>query len=272
MPNIGASIKMSASSRFIKRLTEHVNTNMLKRLRSAESESQNTLEELVTKALLGSQVYKSLSGRISFDDLQAEFGLTDDMVDEATSTIRDTLINQCEVKITTPRGITGFVPIVITFSALDSTKYEPIFNVDEEPFAYTSQTNVENSKKFKKKFKSLPKERLIPWMRILLNPSNGLNKIEDIKRYGITYDLTNVKRGISRSGRAIMVSRRSKRPTRHFPYQLPKVIYPTVKGSKNFIEDISLSREFRSLVRKQVEKMVFRVVRRRQALPSRLSN
>jgi hypothetical protein len=271
MPNISGNIKMTASSRFITRLTRYFNEQMTAKLQKAQSTAEDGLKELVSRAIISNQVYKSLTGDSAFDDLQAEFGLTDKMADAARKIIRDTLIDQAGVKINTPQGITGFVPIEIVYNALDSTKYEPVFRTNKEPFAYTSHPTVTSPKKFKKKFGVLPKGRRIPLMQNLLDPRGGI-PIEDIEDYGITYDVGRLKRGISRSGRAIMVTRESRRPTRNFPYKLPKVVFPTVKGSKNFIEDISRSREFRALIAKQIEKMVYRIVKRRQALPLRLKD
>lgn len=261
---ISRTIKAKVASKLEGRITEYANKIIADRLRRAQAEAEEKLKKIVIDAIKGSLVYKGLSGSFSHltngTDLQAEFGLSDDVAEKALERMLEILAATIRVKISHSGGK---VPAQIVASALNSEDYKRELEEGDE-FSYTSIPKVRSKKGYKAAYGVDAKPRLIEWMKVILE--RNVDIIENIESFGISYDFKNE---VGRSGRALMVGGPDKGLAETFPYTLPSIVQGNGKGD-NFIDDIASDVRFRVAIAKQIEKTVYRVFNRRQALPNRL--
>lgn len=195
--------------------------------------AEEEVREIVKETLEESTVIQGLRGDLADTkaDLQASFGLTDDMAQEACEQIIETVseavtIRKQNIKVVKHRH--GF-SITLTVSGLNTNEIKRKLKISSFPFTYKSISKHN-------------RVHLIPWMKWVLDGSEAdiTSTTPSIVNYYIS---TPPKAEESRSGRAFMF--RNVNTTN--PYSLPSVIIPRGKA-KNFIEEIYNSREFRSRV------------------------
>jgi hypothetical protein len=254
-------ISVKATTNFNKKLAERARQTINNRIYKAKEEVYIVVKDIIIKAIEGSRVYKGLNGEfpnLERHDLQAEFGLTDQMAKTALNRMMEILIETIDVEVGRIQSASGLSSDVnITISALDPAKYEDqLKSGDEFHYYSTSKSTI------RRKRKREPKVYHIEWMKWLLEAKMSAIKadIPDIKDYGIRYDLSGVPQGISRSGRAVMSKALNK--IRRFPYQFPVIAIPN-PGTKNFIDEIAKSRELKALIRSKVRSMMIRILKSR---------
>lgn len=225
---------------------------MTNRINTAKKATTEKLKELITDAIKNSPVYRAIAGAnagyTNGDDLQAEFGIRNEQVFAALTSMMKILIDT--IDITYSAEYAGKSRLVIKVKALDPEEYEDKLKHGEE-FSYESYGNY------------------IPWMEWLLEASQSIiDETLGNDEYGITYDLNSIEAKISRSHRAKMVRNTSRvRPfiNRHvnFPYKFPKIALPSVANSKNWLEDISKNRRFKSMITNEIEKLIKKILKPR---------
>lgn len=251
------------------------------RLEKARDALVEKTKELIEDAIKSSLVYKGLAGAFqgpssTGSDLQAEFGLSDADAQTALAemmTILLSTINRKTVQILP--GITSDAPAKLFFNGvLNSGDYEPKLK-EGTNFSYESIPHIEDDYGFLEAGGEIPESNTIRWMEWLLEASESIiaQTVPSIVDYTISYNLSGKGRSVSRSGRALMIDEdtyEERGRGQNFPYEFPRIALPQVAGSKNFIEDIALSRTFRARVANVLEKTVLRILQRHQKLPARL--
>lgn len=272
--NFTRQVKVTTSTNLQNKISAYAIGIMNQRIQKAKIVALDKLKELIVKAIKGSLVYKGLDGEFAGytngNDLQAEFGLDNDMAENALSALVNILEETCRIY---SQEIIGPVSkLTVTAKSLDPEEYDSQLKTGDE-FSYVSKD-----------------KHPIDWMLWLLEASTDIvaQTVPSVDSFGISYDLTDTEEARSRSHRAIMTKNKSRviprrygqgrtkdrlndpSVTANFPYVLPKITLPSVGDSKNFIEDIAKSREFRFMVTNLVEKEIFKVMRPKTPIPGRL--
>lgn len=229
--------KFSVDNDFWDEISEKLNGIILEQLRGAKGEIQFKTGQLIQSFLKKNPVYKGILGDYAGDqegmDLQAEFGLTDSMAQDALNILLDLLRQSVVVTIEkTPRARTVGITLIVDVKENYKNK------INGEPFEY--QNISKNGT-----------ETTIYWMKFLLDAANSF--IEDyilgVEDYGIIFQQS----PNSRSGRATMTLDETKVDER-FPYVLNKRLITF--GGDNFIEEVLSSKEFKLLVSDAVERAI----------------
>lgn len=259
-------VKVSTTTNLENKISAYAIRIMQQRIDKAKEATLQKIKELIVNAIKGSLVYKGLAGDFAGYtngmDLQAEFGLDEGDAQRALESLVEILEKTCDIYSREEIGAKS--KLTININALNPKDYEDELKTGDE-FQYISN-----------------KKYPIQWMLWLLEASADIvgQTTNGVDEFGITYDLTDKEDQTARSHRALMVEdpervitkrfgqgkagnrRGDLSKTANFPYVLPKVCLPSVGNSKNFIEDIAKSREFRYMVTNLIENEVKKILKR----------
>ena len=240
MSNISfRAINISIPDSVLYKALEAAEKQVLKRIQRTLNIVKPHIQKMLTKAIENSRVYKGLIGDLkSFGDgydLQAEFGLTDDMAKVAVDKMVEILTaeNYIHVDIR-PQKTAKTWKIEIIINVLDPEDYEDRLKNRKE-FSYTNTGGSKQYRNFR-----------VEWMRWILE---GVSNI--LGNFGITYigeasdvslksheaggKLGQIEVNFSRSKRALMT--KNEQISSRFPYTIPKLVIPAGKAD-NFIDEI----------------------------------
>lgn len=297
---VKTTISTNLNKKFINRIQQTLEKQMNEVQRVTVEESKKVIREHVQNH----RVVKALQGNYaawgSDQDLQAEFGLSNNKAQKAVTIIIQVLSNTVKAKDIKKRFIRRGTQaqMELRINALQPKNYLQILRNWGSPLNYISTSYVSQARKRGYKREGMHRriqKNNIDWMKWLLEATRETNVIKesipDIRFYGITYDLR--KRDHSRSKRAVMVKGRafartfqqgrgmlvdgefqttgmstvrfaadppSHRSTDRFPYTFPKLAVPR-KGRRNFVDEIVRSTEFRRDVSQRVRDRIQKLLK-----------
>jgi hypothetical protein len=244
--NISKVTKVTIPDSLLYKMQQKAFEQISNRINNAQEEANFRAAHIIMSAIEQSPVFKGIAGKFSNfgdgSDLQAEFGLTDQMRDNAIARMTQVLKETIRVDFAVEKTFKSY-KIFILVQGLDPDEYKEILENGSE-FRYT---NIQRRTGIR---------TLIPWMKWALNPKDFNDALFD--GYGITYVGTFNR---SRSKRAAMVKEGSKRLSRNFPYELPSILESSGK-SDNFIEEIRNSKELKKLLGEAMQKIILKYIKR----------
>lgn len=244
------SIKVRTSTNLEKNFSNLIREIVEKRRpKTLDQRLKDVVETTILEFLRKNRIYRLLQGSsigTKGYDLQAEFGITNSMMQEALIKIALIVSKAYTFDLSIdPKRTLGAADVKIAgLKFLSPEQYQQLF-ADEEPFSYTSvRTRTKNTRRAKKNFDSNPQR--IRWLKWLLESNKGLATIQEdipeISSFGIAYDLGTTGILTSRSGRAVMrpIGTRSNVDPYEYPYAAR-----SLGNGKNFIEEIANNETFR---------------------------
>lgn len=315
--------KSTASKGLDRKVMKVFEDAVRKRIQDTASQMRDKISKYITRVLKANIIYQAIGGAYAGEkggtDLQAEFGLTNDMAALAQTLMLEIIPNANIIKYrvadhgSTTRRIASF-----RIQVLVPSLYKDRLTAGE-PFVYTSTVAIRNKKAYNAHQRKLrakanmrierdisaenlervraqkPRVYTINWMQWLMSGRNAnaamRRSLDSIQAYGIKYDLNGRTKWASRSGRALMIPgetagfkaqavsemyergdaggrkmsqmlRSKKHRARvsayaggnltRFPYSISSLVLP--KEGRNFIDEISLNKNFRLHVRDNIIK------------------
>lgn len=242
--NVSRSVSVSFDKTLESEIRKEAEKIIRQKIRSIATQAKELIGEALVELIKQHPVYKALNGgnagRKDGSDLQAEFGLSNEMVDSALSELISILEDSVVIK--TDRENNNAIVDIEVSAEIDEKDYEQEI-LNNDAFHYTS-TPAKGADS---------KATEVYWMAFLLYASSSLIEdfINGVEDYGITFAGDMSK---SRSGRAKMVTDGDVEENRSFPYIIPKRFVTT--DGKNFIEEVTRSRKFRAKVNGILEDII----------------
>jgi len=233
-----------------------IESKLQKRISKLEPKVNVFIRNRIRNALRKNRVYKAFVNPpygVRGSDLVAEFGLTDSEASELIQIemmdillFRATNIEHSETSKEASGKQSAGVTVRLKGRYLDPDKYYK--DLTKAPFFYYSRKQRSAARK-RKGFRGSTYK--IEWMKWLLEAYRGnaviYSSLNNIKSYGITYDLEHGMARFSRSGRALMLRKtptnKKRLESRYFPYTMPEIARPRA-GAKNFIDEVARDKDF----------------------------
>lgn len=258
---IKVQAKSKLTNELLKKVLNVTAENIAKVMVKAEKKIKKNVGNALSRAIVNTPVYRGLEGKYDGDesgkDLQAEFGLTNEMKEEATTRLRE-VVRECVSVSSVPQYLNEprKRTVVFTIKALDKSMY---YNklVGDPSMSYESSETIVRKRS---RNKPTPEVFKIEWMKWLLAGMKINSAIKDslgtsISKYGIAFQLGSRGRVFSRSGRALMrrvntspsKSARALARVTRFPYTISGIVIP--KEGDNFIDELTYNPDLRIKIR-----------------------
>ena len=250
-----------------------IESKLKSRVEKLEPQINTFVRNKIRDSLRKNRVYKAFVSPpygVRGSDLIAEFGLTDSEASELIQIemmdillFRATNIEHSETFKQASGQQSAGLTVRLKGRYLDPDKYYK--DLTKSPFFYYSRKQRSSARKSRGFAGSSYK---IEWMKWLLEAYRGnaaiYSSLNNIKSYGITYDLQRGMARFSRSGRALMLRKtatnKQRLESRYFPYTMPEIARPRA-GARNFIDEVARDKEFVSTLNAGIKNIFDRTLK-----------